>query len=213
MEKTKKAIIWEVQNQDPEVDATQYHIVDPEDITELTDFTNCCCYRFPGIKAEDELLQAIPDLKEIDDYDELEGAFDDAGIEYEMLPDTVVDESVICYDYHEKTIFNLSNCNFVPVFEYWDGSNHKQIWLDDENPPQEIVYSDDYIDLDKWDGSNFYFRHKFRHGRIHRLIEIDGEPVENEFILYEYTQYQDDIPVIAFISETEKEKLFKESRE
>ncbi len=211
MEKTKKAVIWEVQNYDPEAEGMQYHIADPEDITMLADFTNCRCYRFPGIKTEDALLKAIPNLKEIDDINELEETFDNAGIEYEMLPDAVEDENVICYSYDEKIVFNLTDCNFVPVYEYWDGSNHKQIWLDDTNPPQKIVYSNDYVDIDKWDGSNFYFRTRFNHGRIHRLIERFGEPMKNEYILYEYTQYQEDIPVITFITEVEKEKLTKEN--
>lgn len=208
-----KAVIWEAQNRDPEATGTQYHIASPDDITRLADFTNCRCYRFPGIKTEKELLKAIPNLKEIDDTNELEDIFDNAGIEYEYLADAETKTDVICYSYDEKTVFNLTDCSFTPVYEYWDGGNHKQIWLDDANPPQEIVYSDDYIDLDKFDGSNFYFRTRFNHGRIHRLIERFGEPTENEFVLYEYTQYQEDIPVITFIDEAEKEKLFEESRD
>lgn len=213
MEKTKKAVIWEVQNQDPEATGTQYHIASPDDITRLADFTNCRCYKFPEIKTEGALLETIPNLKEIDDYDELEDIFDDIGIEYEMLPDTAADENIICYDYHERNIFNLTDSNFDSVYEYWDGSNHKRVWLDDANPSQKIVYSDDYIDLDQHDGSNFYFRTRFNHGRIHRLIERFGEPVENEYILLEYTQYANDIPIITFITETQKDELFKESRE
>lgn len=207
----KKAIIWPT-GHEYEDEKERYHIAPIEDIEEKIDLYGLHIYKFPKIKTEAELLELIPDLKNFDDSDELRGFMDDAGIEYEMAADDETPEDIICYDYHLKEIFNLGDCDTTLVYEYWDGSNTKQIWLDDANPAQEITYAEEPVDIDTWDGSNFYYRHKFNHGLIYKLIENDGEKADSdEYILYEYTQYQEDIPVITFISAEEAEKLIREA--
>ena len=80
VEETKKGVIWEVQNRDPDIDAMQYHIANPSEVTELANFVDWLCYKFPGIRTEEELLKAIPDLKEIADSDDLEEALEDTGL-------------------------------------------------------------------------------------------------------------------------------------
>lgn len=211
MKNNKKAVIWECVDYDD--DKQQYFIADADDIGERASFVNCRCYRFPDIEnGGEELLALLPELKEIEDYVELEDIFYDRNIEFETLNESETPENAVCYDFDNRIIFNLKDVDTTPVYKYWDGSNWQEVWLDDSKPAREIVYEQEFTDIDVWDGSNWFFRTRFNHGRIYRLIEIDGEKVDGEYILYEYTQYQGDLPVISFIDEEAKDRLVEESQ-
>lgn len=207
----KKAMIWLEDDINPEL-AGVYYIVPAEDVEEKIDLFNCYCYKFPTVKNEVELLKLIPGIKDFDDKYDLEAYMNENNIEYEMTCDAEIPDDVVCYDYHLKEIFNLNDCDTTLVYEYWDGRNFKEIWFNENISPTEIVYGGEPIDIDQWDGNNFYFKHKFNHGIVYKLIEFDGEKADdNEYILYEYTQYQGNIPTMTFITEKEKDKLAEEA--
>jgi len=111
-----------------------------------------------------------------------------------------------------KEIFNLLDCEVQKVYKYWDGSNFREVWFDDTfmTEYELVIDNDNSTNLDTWDGSNYYFRSKFNHGLLYPIIEIDGEKVEGEYLLEQYTQYQGDIPTGEIIDAEEAEELRKE---
>jgi hypothetical protein len=210
---TKKAVVWEYHEYGSRIQ--RYLIADIEDVSEHVDLGNTHIYYFPGIKSTEELRELVPELENIEennDIAKLENLFFDRNIEFGILNEVETPRNLICYDFNTKEICNLEDFETTQTYEYWDGSNWRLIWFDDSNPIiHEITYETDFVNIDKWDGSNWFFRHKFNHGRIHKVLDIDDTYIQDTYILYEYTQYQGDLPIITFIDTKEKDRLVAES--
>jgi len=106
--------------------------------------------------------------------------------------------------------FRPEECDSVPTWSYWDGHDWKM--LTGENASLEPVVVDEEREeiLDEWDGSNWYFRTRFNHGKLYPVIERDGEVVEDEYLLVEYSQYEGSIPTGKIIDEEEREELLQQ---
>jgi len=75
------------------------------------------------------------------------------------------------------------------IYRYWDGRNWKTVFCDNET---EIVISDDYVNLDEWDGRNFVTGGVGLHERIYRVYEVDGEKIDNAYMVLYSSQWQGD---------------------
>lgn len=73
------------------------------------------------------------------------------------------------------------------VFTYWDGSNWEEIWAESDAGKRTKVVIDESSKetLDRWDGSNWCYRKPFRHGYLYKIVTIDGEQVEDKWLLVE----------------------------
>lgn len=201
----KKATLWRSAD-DYEMEG-KFYIVDSDEVTEKVSLHNCTVYKFPGITSEDELLNKMPNILDFDDEYELQEALDEAGIEWDIANESEpVEPDMVCLDFSNGGLFSLSDAVSEKVYSYWDGSNWKEKWIEDMIA-HEIVYDDSgeaTDNIDKWDGYCWYFETKFNHGRIYPVVEIDGEKVEGQYILLEYSQYQGDIDICRFIDEEER---------
>jgi len=99
------------------------------------------------------------------------------------------------YENKEGLLINPEDvevCNEVEeekIYRYWDGSNWKTVLCYNET---EIVISDDYVNLDEWDGRNFVTGGVGRHEKVYKVYEVDGEKVDDKFMVLFSSQWQGD---------------------
>ena len=70
-----------------------------------------------------------------------------------------------------------------------------------------MIDTDNYEELDTWNGSNYKFRSNFCHGRLYPVIELDGEPVTGKYLFVQWTDYQGNIPTGEIIDESKAQQL------
>jgi len=215
----KKIIIWER----PEYQGGNV-LLKPEDIKEKVDFFECRAYLFPGLEPTEEnrkrLEKMLPELEACEEAYVREMLMEARGLEYTLADDSeeVPAADMLVYftgDYgNMPSISLMSDLISWRVYEYWDGSNWKEIRFDDSYMEEiEVEYAEDREeDLDQWDGSNFYFRQKFQHGRLYPITKIDGKEVTGKYLLHIWTQYQGDVDEGHIIDEEEAQNLLKEAR-
>lgn len=78
------------------------------------------------------------------------------------------------------------------LYTYNDGGNVKYL-TEDGRDQTHILASEDYVSLDKWDGRNYVYGSVGEHRDIHKVYEVDGEEVENTFLVYDHSQWQGSI--------------------
>lgn len=113
----------------------------------------------------------------------------------------VISETV-CFDFREQKFFNLSDCEGMDTFGYWDGSNWQTKSKDDSLYSYEVDLSKNSICLDEWDGSNWHSGERFAHDYIRKVLAVDGgKPDENQTYLLIYTsQYQGSLDRARFVN-------------
>ena len=93
------------------------------------------------------------------------------------------------------------------IYRYWDGRNWKTILCDNETG---IVISDDYVNLDEWDGRNFLTGGVGLHERIYKIYEVDGEKVDDKFMVLFSSQWQGDHNLAAVMDIDELKQHLEE---
>lgn len=99
-----------------------------------------------------------------------------------------------------KLVFDVENQEFfytddglnVSYFEWWDGHNWQRV-IDHELEVEyrvSLLLNNNSVSLDEWDGSNFQTGGVGYHERVYRILEIDGEKVEDQFLLEKTSQWQ-----------------------
>lgn len=187
----KKKLIWNVRNYENKNEGL---LIDPEDVEEVCNF---CDYSVATIDlpvSEKKKLNKLLEEKEAEIYDycDLEDFLEENGyqnVEIDSLEDYPVCEEKLCFDFQEKEFFDLAECYTERIYRYWNGSNWKTVFCDNET---EIVISDDYVNLDEWDGRNFVTGGVGLHERIYRVYEVDGEKVDNAYMVLYSSQWQGD---------------------
>lgn len=124
-----KKIIWTT----PE----KTYVLDPEDIIRKVAFNldDEQVFLFPGkTEADIPTLEAlIEGVKEGD----IEGTFKTAGIEFELAGNSVEVSDTLAYS--TLSGFDLlTGWESGQVYEYWHGSNQKELWLNDQIEVTEI---------------------------------------------------------------------------
>ena len=213
-----KKIIWER----PEYQGGNV-LLKPEDIKEKVDFSESRAYLFPGLEPTEEnkkrLEKMLPELEACSQAYVRELLMEARGLEYTLADDCeeVPAADMLVYftgDYDIPSICLMSNLISYQAYDYWDGSNWKEVRFDECYMDEiEVEYAEDRGEaLDQWDGSNFYFRQKFQHGRLYPVKKIDGKEVTGKYLLHIWTQYQGDVDEGHIIDEEEAQNLLKEAR-
>lgn len=101
-------------------------------------------------------------------------------------------ENKLAFDCYTQKFFNIADVEPIKIYEWWDGNNFKTFALDENTTETELIITDDFIDLDEWDGRNFATGRIGNHERLYRILEIDGQDVshENVFLLNRWSQWQ-----------------------
>lgn len=105
--------------------------------------------------------------------------------------DVIADpEEVVAYS--DGLFGNLAEFETVPVYRWYDGRNWKIEIADEDVTETRLVITDDYVDLDEWDGRNHVTGGIGLHARVYRVLKLDGEEVADTFLVNEWSQWQGD---------------------
>lgn len=192
-------------------------IVPAEDIVDLVDLSEQRVVLLPGLSQE-AAEKLMAELRK--DYDLLTcETYEAVAVIDVNCPDAKAVEAgptetrrdVTCYHLDEEIIYNLLDCEGSSCYEYWDGSNWRKVWIE-QGDITEVEVEDTPDDLDSYHDGNHYYKRSFRHGRIYRVLAVDGEkPAESTWLLREYTDYQDSIPGGRLIDASERCRILVEA--
>lgn len=110
-------------------------------------------------------------------------------ITFEAAPDLIDYSQKILFDADLQEFTDITDYDTVDIYNFWDGHNWKYIEIENK---QELTLLDNYISLDRWDGSKFTFTGNWNHGSVYKILEIDGdgEQIEDYYLLWEYNQHE-----------------------
>ena len=150
-----------------------------------------------NVKADAEELQKklnessekIRDVYEMGEFLEKIGFEDPDVMAADEFPEF---EEKIAFDIYEQEFFSLADSATINIYEWWNGSSWRTFVIDDSTDTIDIVASDQYVDLDEWDGRNMVTGGIGEHQRIYKILEIDGEDVRNKnmFLLNKRSQWE-----------------------
>lgn len=103
-------------------------------------------------------------------------------------------EEVVAFHTEEQTFWNLADSYTTDIYRWWDGSNWRtEFYGEHVAETLCVTISDDYVNLDEWDGRNRVTGGMGHHTRVYRVIELDGEkPEEPTFLINYWSQWQGD---------------------
>lgn len=180
-------------------------LVDPKEVRIVTDCENS--FLIHNVEAnpqelDEKLAQYIEEQEEKDEEfefyhnetDDIEQflkaiGFIDAEVEYAEQHEDIRDQ--LAYDYYNKIFYNLNDCESCKIYEYWDGSNHKTVYLED-GIEYEVEITKDCVDIDEWDGSKWRTGDNGYHQRIYKILTIDGKKEDEAYLLVYTSQWQGD---------------------
>lgn len=171
-------------------------IIDTDAIKEVIDLTNEYVYMFPKLEVSSEnkaiLVSLLAELNECENEYEVEGLLKDKGIVWRCASDHEVPRNILCYFRKTtKDIDNLKDCESSLIYSWWDGHNWQEM-RNDDGPSTVVIYDNqngESLD-DEFDGSNWYYQSKHNHASKYPISSIDGELVEGQFLIVEYSQYE-----------------------
>lgn len=193
---SKTMVIWNMEK-DYNTDTEMGMLINPSEIKEVVMFNDAKIAGIQNISINeiDKLNSALKDNKnkiEIYDEDDVRDFLTmlnyDDNIKIEILEDYPVCKELVCYDFRNNEFFDLNMCDIEQYYEYWNGHNWKPVFCENEI---EICYSDDFVDLDEWNGYNFQTNGLGHHEKVHKIISTDFVICNDEYdedhymILYE----------------------------
>ena len=112
----------------------------------------------------------------------------------------------VVYDHLGKDFRLISEMETLPLYLYWDGSNWKHIWLPDPDAVVEVDV-EEMASLDRWDGNNSTYGGVGCHAEYYRISRLNGDPVEDKYLLRHWSQWEGVEPSGEIISSEELEKI------
>lgn len=190
-------------------------IVPAEDIVDLVDLSDQRVVLLPGLSQEaaEKLMAQLRkdyDLLTCETYEAVAvidvNCSDAKAVQ---AGPTETRRDVTCYHLDEEIVYNLLDCEGSSCYEYWDGGNWRKSWIE-ERDIDEVEVEEAPESLDTWDGSNLCYRQRFVHGRLYRILTIDGEkPERSLWLLYEYSDYQGSVPWGRIVDAAERYEILK----
>ena len=117
----------------------------------------------------------------------------------------------VVYDHLEKKFRLISEMETLPLYLYWDGGNWKHIWLPNPDHVIEVDVEEDEDEgpysLDRWDGGNYTYGGVGCHAEYYQVSRLDGEPVEDKFLVRHWSQWEGDQPSGEIVSQEELDEI------
>ena len=106
------------------------------------------------------------------------------------------ESSRLIYDIENKNFYVEKDGHVVEIYRFWDGGNWRTVELDEVTTDYTIlVDSENYVNLDEWNGHDWVTGSVGRHQQIYRIVELDGEkPSEPTFLLEGTSQWDGEEP-------------------
>lgn len=184
-------------------------LIDPAEINDCVQLSDGTLI-IRGIEVhETEIEELIVKLKEYqEDLNDLDEVFDpysrdDLQLFLESLGYTpsidyaenyMIPESVLAFEPYDQIFFNVLDCETNKFYQWLDKHSNWTTKVFDINTMTEtkLIISQEYVDLDEWDGRDFKTGTIGLHQRIYKIYNLDGDEVEDQFLLYEWSQWQGD---------------------
>lgn len=197
---TKEYLLWSVDPYEKNL------LVHPEDVVRMV--TGEYLILIHNVNADqqhlDEKLRNFIEEKEQSDEDfyfnynaeDIENflheiGFTNAETENANTLEEVRDQTV--FNTYNNSFDNLENYDTVKVFEYWNGSNYENYYLDNNNNTEtHVLTSEDYVSLDEWDGNNMVTGDTGRHQKVRKIYELDGEKVSDMYLVIYWSQWENE---------------------
>lgn len=195
-----------------EMEAYQY-VVETSDIEDVAILSDDRYLKISGLPATRESVELINELlADVDDIDEAKEVLEaqgytvDRALDYEPAASGDYDALIWC----REGAFLLSDCEPVPSYTWWDGSNWRREWPEDMT---DVVVDAVYEDLDTYSSNgDKRFRRQWEHGKLYTVLTIDDEPItEPTYLLYISSQWQGSRDVARLIDADEREMLLAET--
>lgn len=113
------------------------------------------------------------------------------GLPFYEDPDEV--ENVLIYQPCENGFSFGNDYDTVPIYEYWDGSNWKVIEGEDAIA-YNLEVTEKKVNLDEWNGRDMITGGVGEHQYVQKILEIDGDKVDGQYLLVYWSQWQGSIP-------------------
>ena len=182
------------------------YLIDPDEVENVVSFID---YSVATINTDVSNIEKLNELikqsnTKLEDYEDLEEFLENNGFELEVkqIADVSIQKEQLCFDFQEQKFFNLADCETEKSYQYWDGSNYKRIWIDNET---NVKMTDNRICLDEWNGNNSITGGTGLHQYVYKAIEVDCEEVEDTYVVVYNSQWQGshDMAEIMTIEEVE----------
>lgn len=157
------------------------------------------------VVGENELTKSFLEWEEKKEKEEKEELIIDEFMIEEFIKTQGFNADVrYCYDFEEyknciiwdkyfHQFGNIMDFETVKTYEHLNSQTNWETIIFDENWDIEIeleVDENSKQSLDIWDGHNFHTGGFPNHEYFYKILEKDGEKVEDEFLLVHYDQYQ-----------------------
>ncbi|WP_332237980.1 hypothetical protein [Sporolactobacillus sp. KGMB 08714] len=141
--------------------------------------------RFKSQQIEYDLIDKLHEFFETQGYPAVEPESAPAYMEKETSDQLVFDAA-------NDTFFALSDAEIVETYRQFDSGRNEEII---ERPPdfaEEIVeVSDDFVNLDEWNGSDWQTGGVGEHERAYKVLTRNGQLAEDEdYLLEKWSQWQ-----------------------
>jgi len=213
----KQFQIWENTSKNPDVKGI---LIPTDKIYKVVDMCNLSCLVINGVDVivVDDLNRAIANyVYKIDDVTEMEEFLVEQGIEFtnvEWMPNYPQHQELLYFDTGNQQFDDLSLCDYTFAYEWWNGSNHKTETVYDDITVTNVDTEDNvHLDLDEWDQKSSSFCTggvQFYHEIVYKIVNLDGEKVDNMFLVEGNSQWQGSHPEGVVITKDELDKHLKE---
>lgn len=218
--KTRKFVLYDYREGYDENDepVMSYSIADADDLEDVVVLADDRYLKITGNGLEAnakgmDTISALLKLKGISDIYEAKDLLESEGYTVEFADDYERPQDVICWNYVSDA-FILSECSTEKTYTWWDGSNWIREWPEASNEMLEVVTETTFEDLDSYDrNGNKYFRRQWQHGKLYKVLSIDGNDQEDTYLLVISSQYQGSKDVARLIDADERLNLVVDPEE
>ena len=118
------------------------------------------------------------------------------------------------FDTQNQQFDDLVLCDYIDAYDWWNGSNHKTETAHQSITVTKVDTEDDvHLDLDEYNhkysgyctgGQQWY------HEVVYKVINLDGETVNDMYLLRGYSNWQESHPTGVVLSKDELDKHLEE---
>ena len=174
-------------------------LIPDKEISQMIDFTNMsvCSITDLAVTEIKYLNEKLKDWNPLYDEEDLKEFLTEEGYKFgsiNFLSNTESPQEIVCFDFDNKNFFNLAECDTYSWYQWWDGSNFKEEWAGENIGIIKVAVEDvKYLDLDEHDGNDWCTGGiRFYHETVYRVVTLDGNKVDNMYMLCEWSQWQGD---------------------
>lgn len=196
---TQNVVLWE------KWESGQYYLIDSNEIEEQI-YIGDGSFLVTDLNTEPSKIDLDKLNKLLEDYKESHEEFDDWDtdhieqfLEYAGYSSACVGSAprylevgtdALLYNTETNEFDRSSSYVVVELYSWYNGSNYELIEKNDNTIEYKLLITNDFVNLDEFDGNNFVTGGTGEHQRIYKIIEKDGEKTDDEYLLEYWSQWQ-----------------------